>query len=183
MEFLHNLRGTMNTWLMFWACNIGAITIHVHTASATGPISRTPVSGQHPGGSIRASLEIAISWHLWITMFSSIRLFTATSLCFCPPGPARPAGPARSAFATAGPPGPVRPARPSPAHRQLQQPSCNSVHLYLYLARLRSCLGSTLKLPQQSRHVRLLQQCRWAARAARAARADHCARSDQPHSG
>ena len=21
MEFLHNLRGTMNTWLMFWACN------------------------------------------------------------------------------------------------------------------------------------------------------------------
>ena len=79
-------------------------------------------------------------------MFSSIRLFTATSLCFCPPGPARPAGPARSAFATAGPPGPVRPARPSSAHRQLQQPAATaSIYISISLVSVAVSAQSTLK--------------------------------------
>ena len=47
----------------------------------------------------------------------------------------QPVRPARSAR-----PGPAQPGPPTAATA-----SCNSVHLYLFLARLRSCLGSTLK--------------------------------------
>ena len=100
---------------------------------------------------------------------------------------------------------PSKPSERSPSNPPLERsplersPLWSDLYLYLYLARLRSCLGSTLGPSPRSRHLRSpgprqLQQRRWTraastraraprARAARARGPAGHARSDQPHLG